>query len=340
VAALSPVRSADEAVWLTVDDPAVAGTARRLAAEMAGRVGFDEKRAREVGLAATEAVANLDIHAGGGHLVLRRTRQADQAGIEMVAIDGGPGMSDAAGAAADGFSTAGTLGLGIGMIERLSTECETWSALGQGTVVVASFWPGPAPPAAWPAAGITRAMADQEECGDEWAVRPVEAGIQLLLADGLGHGAMASLAAREAVRLFLEAPAEGPAGVMEHLHAGLHHTRGAAAAVVELCPAEARVSAAGIGNVRATIDSGDRRKDMVTNPGIVGHQARSIAAFDYELTKEAVVVMHSDGVSNRWDLSSYPGLRRRHPLAAAAVLMRDAGTRRDDAAVVLARGMA
>ena len=36
----------------------------------------------------------------------------------------------------------------------------------------------------------------------------------------------------------------------------------------------------------------------------------------------------------------YPGLAGRNPLLAAATLLRDAGTRRDDACVLVARGAA
>ena len=51
----------------------------------------------------------------------------------------------------------------------------------------------------------------------------------------------------------------------------------------------------------------------------------------------AVLVMHSDGVVDRWRLDDYPGLRERSPQVVAATVLRDAGTRRDDACVLVAR---
>jgi hypothetical protein len=49
-----------------------------------------------------------------------------------------------------------------------------------------------------------------------------------------------------------------------------------------------------------------------------------------------MVVMHSDGISARWDLADYPGLRARGPAIIAGVLMRDFARNRDDASVVVA----
>ena len=334
--ALRPVRSAEDDIWITVDNPAVAGTARRMASEMAERIGLGDERVAEVGLAATEAVANLDRHADGGRLVLRVVHQDSEAGLEMVAVDVGPGMGDPGSAAADGYSTTGTLGVGIGTIERLASSTQTWSMPGQGTVMVAEFWSRTVP-APWPVSGLTRAMTGQAECGDAWSARPIDGGVQLLLVDGLGHGAMAAIAAQEAVRLFADAPEGGPEPVLQHLHAGLHHTRGVVAAVVELDTGKGRATTCGVGNIRAVLDLGESTRELVSLPGILGHEVRRFMPVVHDLAEEALIVMHSDGLSDRWGLKDYPGLRRRSPLAIAAVLVRDAGGRRDDASVLVAK---
>jgi hypothetical protein len=48
--------------------------------------------------------------------------------------------------------------------------------------------------------------------------------------------------------------------------------------------------------------------------------------------------MHSDGVVDRWNPADYPGLLTHSPQLIAATVLRDAGTRRDDAGVLVARG--
>jgi hypothetical protein len=48
--------------------------------------------------------------------------------------------------------------------------------------------------------------------------------------------------------------------------------------------------------------------------------------------------MHSDGLTERWQASDMPGFLDHTPLVAAAQLLREAGVRRDDAGVVVAKG--
>ena len=51
----------------------------------------------------------------------------------------------------------------------------------------------------------------------------------------------------------------------------------------------------------------------------------------------ASLVLHSDGLTDKWDLGDYPGLTGHAPVVIAATLLRDAARRRDDAAILVAR---
>ena len=44
---------------------------------------------------------------------------------------------------------------------------------------------------------------------------------------------------------------------------------------------------------------------MVSYPGIVGHRAATIRQLDFALDDDAIVVVHSDGVREKWLLSRY-----------------------------------
>jgi hypothetical protein len=95
---------------------------------------------------------------------------------------------------------------------------------------------------------------------------------------------------------------------------------------------------AGLGNISGTVLAPDgTRRGMVSMPGIVGHQRRQIREFDYPLAPGAIVLMHTDGVVDRWNAAEYPGLLSRSPEVIAATVLRDAGTRRDDAGVLVAQ---
>ena len=75
-------------------------------------------------------------------------------------------------------------------------------------------------------------------------------------------------------------------------------------------------------------------------PGIVGPQPAVVQDVAYDVEPDAWVVMHSDGLTDKWDLETYPGLQSCSPLVVAATLLRDAAVRRDDASVLVCRGPA
>jgi hypothetical protein len=94
---------------------------------------------------------------------------------------------------------------------------------------------------------------------------------------------------------------------------------------------------AGIGNVTGTLLHPGGRQGLISQPGIVGHQVRGLRELSYPLPAAAVLVLHSDGVHDRWSLADTPELLRHDPLLVAATLLRDAGVRRDDASVLVVR---
>ncbi|GGQ71107.1 transcriptional regulator [Couchioplanes caeruleus subsp. azureus] len=327
----------DQGVWFRVEAAGTAAAVRRTAERLATELGLPERRIADLSIVVAEAAGNLVKHAEEGALLVRATRADGHAGVEIVVIDRGPGMANLSQAVGDGHSTAGTLGIGLGAILRQASWCDMHSVPGKGTVLVAQVWPEKAPEPAW-AAGLTRPLTGEPVSGDACAAREVDGRRQVLVCDGLGHGRLAHAAAQEAVRVFHGAPAVAPAALLDTLHRTLGHTRGAALAVAEIDGQRQVVRYAGLGNIAGTILApGAPRRGMVSLPGIAGHQRRQIREYDYPLPPAAVVLMHTDGVVDRWNPADYPGLLTRSPQAVAATVLRDAGTRRDDAGVLVAR---
>jgi hypothetical protein len=203
-------------------------------------------------------------------------------------------------------------------------------------VLVAQVWPGAVPGPGW-ASGLVRPLAGEVVSGDGYAVREVDGRRQVLVCDGLGHGPLAAAATQAAVTAFLGAPAVPPGPMVERLHTALRPTRGAALAVAEFTPGATVLRYAGLGNIGAVLFSGDTRRGLVSLPGIAGHQRRATREFEYPFDESSVLLMHSDGVVDRWTPGDYPGLLARSPQVIAATMLRDTGTRRDDACVLVAR---
>jgi anti-sigma regulatory factor (Ser/Thr protein kinase) len=323
--------------WFRVEASASASAARRMAERLAVELGLPENRTADLSIVTAEAAGNLAKHADQGHMLVRVVRTDQLAGVEIIAIDHGPGMADPLRSLDDGHSTAGTLGIGLGAVIRQASWSDLHSVPGRGTVLAAQVWPSAVPPQPW-AAGLTRPLTGEQVSGDAFAVREAEGRYQLLMCDGLGHGGLAAAASQEAVRAFAEAPSSPPAAVVELLHRRLNHTRGAALAVAELDPEAGLVRYAGLGNISGTVlVPGGARRGMVSLPGIAGHQRRQIRQFEYPIDRDGIVLMHSDGVVDRWNLADYPGLQSHSPTVIAATVLRDAGVRRDDAGVLVAR---
>jgi anti-sigma regulatory factor (Ser/Thr protein kinase) len=320
----SPVR-------LRVDDPSGVAPARRAAEQLADDLGLDERRRGEVSIVVSELATNLVRHGRGGEIILRISRGPETT-IDAIACDRGPGIANLARAREDGYSTSGGAGSGLGAIERLSATMDMQAARDQGAVVVARLGPGAQVPKV---DGLALAMAGETACGDAWGQVTQGELTTVLLADGLGHGDDAALAANLAVRELL--PGLDPARMLERLHGTLQPTRGAAAAIARFNRRTGALSFAGIGNISAAIVEGAESRSLVSMPGILGHGKQRFRLFDYELPPGGLLVMHSDGCRSGWDLSSYPGAQRRDPLVIAALLIRDFERGRDDISVVVAR---
>jgi anti-sigma regulatory factor (Ser/Thr protein kinase) len=317
--------------WLRVEDASAVPACRKVAQVIAERLGFSAPRVGQLAIAVTEAASNLHKHAEQGLLLLCVNRDGPQPGIDLVTIDAGPGVRDVSAAVRDGHSTAGTLGIGLGAIQRLADFSDLYSRPGQATALVARF--GAVPPRPPWGAGLLRPITGEIECGDAYGAVQADGAVTAVLCDGLGHGPLAAAAAAEGVAAVLEDPAGEPAAVLERVHRRMSGTRGGAVGIVRVDGRLARF--AGLGNVAASIVSGGQRKSMISLPGIAGHQARAIRQFEYEVPPGAAVVLHSDGISSRWEAAALPGIAARDPLLIAAVLLAAAGVHRDDAGILV-----
>ncbi|WNV87243.1 ATP-binding SpoIIE family protein phosphatase [Umezawaea sp. Da 62-37] len=331
---------AEDVEWIRVEEPAEAGRARRAATTLAERLAFPPTRVAEIGLAVTEIATNLHKHAREGVILVRSLRGATQAAVEVLAVDGGPGIADVGLAFQDGQSTTGTLGVGLGAVVRLADRYAVTSRPGRGTSLSARFHPRRGELSEIPedvAAGITRAIGGEEVCGDAYAVRRSPGRMVMMMCDGSGHGPLAATASQAAVRLFCSLDHTAPEDLVARIHRELRGTRGGAVAVADLDLVGRTVRYAGLGNIGAAVLADGQKKGMISVPGVAGYQARTIRAFDYPLPVGASVVMHSDGLTERWTVEHDDDLMTAAPLVIAGALLRDAGVRKDDACVLVGK---
>jgi serine/threonine-protein kinase RsbT len=114
--------------------------ARQNARVLATELAFSAVDATFIATAVSELARNILAYARKGEITLRAIQGSNRKGIQVVAADDGPGIADIRLALRDGFSTSGSLGIGLPGVQRLMDEFEIRSQVGHGTRVTVKKW--------------------------------------------------------------------------------------------------------------------------------------------------------------------------------------------------------
>jgi serine/threonine-protein kinase RsbT len=114
--------------------------ARQQAREIASALKFSVVDATLVATAISEIARNILVYAGRGEVMLQIVERGPRRGLMVIASDRGPGIANIARALEDGFSTVGSLGLGLPGAKRLMDDFHIDSAPGRGTTVKMIKW--------------------------------------------------------------------------------------------------------------------------------------------------------------------------------------------------------
>jgi len=330
-------------ISVPVTEASQVADARRRAIGLALALGFGETATGRVAIVATELATNLVKYATGGEMLLGTFEDETGTGVEIIALDRGPGLSDLADALQDGHSTGGSPGTGLGAIRRQSQAFDVAAWPGKGLAVLARVTGSAAQPTASNPSPMPRCggvgvpLRGETANGDAHCIRLHASGWTVLVADGLGHGPQAAQASEAAVRVFRQHEREQPGRILAAVHAGLGHTRGAAVSVARYEAERGMLVFSGIGNVAGAVVTDGVTKRLVSLSGTAGLVARRIQEFEQPFTPWSLLVMCSDGISTSWSLDAYPGLLAAHPGLIAGVIYRDFARGRDDATVVVVR---
>ncbi len=331
-----------------VDNEVQVSTVRLRAVALGRARGLDETAVDRLGVVVTEMATNIARHAGTGHIVLRSIGEYGTGGVEILALDKGPGIADMRRAMRnrDPASNAGWRDGGLARVKRLADFFDIYSHVGRGTAVVARVGAqtGQPPPPGYHESVMHSCVGvvcvpqyGEEECGDAWAVEVVPEGVAVLLVDGLGHGPEAAVAALAAVSAFRLAAGEAPEATLASMHTALRDTRGAALSVAIIDQARRTARFCGVGNIDGRVMTADTNRQLIPQNGIVGHTMPRIQTADVAWPTNGRLVMHSDGIASGWRADRYPGLLARDPALLAGVLFRDHRRDRDDATVLVLR---
>ncbi len=327
---------------LSLPDRSYQAVVRAELRRLAESAGFKGHRLGEIEIIIAEITSNLVKHAGKGGLILGRKMIGVNAGIEFIAIDEGPGMRQSSKMMEDGRSTSKTLGHGLGAIRRLSNEFDLYSMHGWGTIVFSRNYLDKNS-ASKPGSFVINAICVSKKghflCGDAWSLRIQNNKIKVAMIDGLGHGAQAHTAASLAVQSLLGYSTLQPDEELRALHLDMRKTRGAVITVVHLDRQNHQLIYSGVGNIAMKIIAPGIAKGCFSYNGIVGHiMPASLNNHTFTWNEKTdILIMHSDGLTTRWDVPKYPGILQHHPMILAAAIYKDADRGNDDSTIIIGK---
>jgi anti-sigma regulatory factor (Ser/Thr protein kinase) len=319
------------------------GEARRAARTIADTLGFALQACEEIAIAMTELATNLIKHAHGGKLILTPLTAGGRKGLEIKSEDNGPGIADVERAIGDRFSTAGTLGTGLGAVNRLMDELEIDSHRGSGTRIVCRKWLRVLRPSLRPcplAFGVaTRPRPSCDLNGDAFVVAKWSESALVGLIDGLGHGQFAHRAALSA-RNYVEGHYDLP---LDQIFLGTGRacrtTRGVVMALARFDWGEGRLVFASIGNIEARVFPKASPFRFIIRRGVIGLNAPRPVAVENPWPFDHVLVLHSDGISTHWDWKDLQDWENRPASEIANELLKRNAKESDDATVIVVRSV-
>jgi anti-sigma regulatory factor (Ser/Thr protein kinase) len=339
---------------IEIIDEAQVGAARRAVHEYAARLGFTEKELAEIDIVVQELGTNAATYATQNSRLHYTSTIGRATGLELFYWDTGPGIYNIDRAVHDGVSTSGSLGTGLGAIQRLMDQFDLYSTVRttsrlslanarrttHGTAVLARKWKAGTRPDAFETKRVgvwSRPHPSEQLNGDAYFIKARGPATLFAVIDGLGHGQGAKQAADTGLDSLNDWTGEPLEEVFQAVHGALRATRGAVMAALVIDDAREEMHCASVGNVAVRVYNAPEHVTPIPTHGTLGARMGRVRVWKQKWTEESIAVMASDGLSESWDIKSYPNLLERNPQMLAGILMRDYGRTNDDATVLVAK---
>jgi serine phosphatase RsbU (regulator of sigma subunit) len=183
---------------------------------------------------------------------------------------------------------------------------------------------------------LIRPCRGERLSGDAVVIRPLEQGLFVAIVDVLGHGPEAHELTHVIDAYLARYGTSDVSGLMTRLHQHLKGTRGAAVGLCAIDAATGRTDYAGVGNT-AMRRFGKAETRLVSQDGVLGQNMRTPRPQTLQLEPGDLIVLYTDGVSDRFTSDDYPGVLRHAPKEVASNIVQRFGKDHDDAACIAVR---
>lgn len=310
--------------------------------KLSDELAFAPKKRGELAITVAELVSNLVKYGTDGELLIRPIQDNHQTGIELISVDSGPGMADPTHMLKDGVSTGGSLGMGLGAVQRLSDEFQLYSQPGQGTVVLARLYQRSSPlPLTSPLADvrwICVPKAGESICGDGCYYQLTASSLTLFLGDGLGHGIAAEIAVSQAINQLRQSQETNPETLLALIHGGTTGTRGLVGTCAVFDFATRKWMLCGVGNITTKLSTSRGIKGYTAQNGTLGYvMPPALRSFEMSYERGQWLIMTSDGLRPRWNPARYPGINQYDASVLAAVIYKECARHTDDMSILVGK---
>lgn len=185
---------------------------------------------------------------------------------------------------------------------------------------------------------IARSIDDDDECGDATVCWEQGQKLYLGLADGLGHGEfarVAALAALASVQQHLPAPLPT---VFTQCDQDIRDTRGVAMGIAVVDPVAQTATFCGVGNVRVLL-LGERPRHFSCSYGIVGAGFKNLLVETMPFAPGDLLVLASDGIMEQFMVPELRPDQRWSANGLAAAILAEWGIATDDASVLVCQAL-
>lgn len=333
-----------EARSVPVSDAADVTLAERRAKAVVYGIGFPESAVEEISIVVRELTSNIIKHATEGTVTVTPCKNDGKTGVEIRAEDFGPGIADVTQALEDGYSTAGSLGCGLGAVHRLMDDVTIGpnESEATGAQIVATRWCSEPTVRvvqnSVTAGAATRPKPELEHNGDTYVINREPETMLVGVIDGLGHGQLAHRASQIARQYVTSHASQSLSRLFRGVEQACKKTRGVVMALMRLDFATGKATIGSVGNIAVKVLNALEPMNAISSRGVLGANAPEPTIREWEWNQNYVLVMHSDGVSPSWSREEpATPLEGTTATDAARELLQSFAEQNDDATVLVVK---
>jgi len=302
-------------------------------------IGFNQVIGEEIAIVARELASNLYKHAKGGKLILKPINNGSRKGIQITSIDNGPGIPNVNLALTDGYSTGGSLGFGLGIINRTMDDLIIKSIRTGTEIITKKYIRKKSSIHKCPLVigAVSRPHPQFKTNGDAFIIKHWDKSVLVGVIDGLGHGQSAHRAAQAARNYVMAHYDQQLRDIFRGTDRACRATRGVVMALARFDWGQSKITLGSVGDILIRVINSPKKMSFIIRRGIIGVRAPNPVITERFWGNDNILVLHSDGISSKWRWKDFSHLKNEDPEMLAQRIIHVFGKDIDDATILVVK---